>query len=72
MAREPNDIASRVHVERDSLGAQSEGHGVVAAGVQREGDLAALAEAGGGVGGGGLEEVGWSCLGSTGFGEGVC
>lgn len=42
VAGEPNDVASGVHVERDGLGAEGEGQAVVAAGVQRKGDLKAV------------------------------
>lgn len=69
VAGKPDEVAAGVHVERDGLGgigAEGEGESVVAAGGEREGDLAAVVgagvaaevvEAGGGAGGGGFEEV---------------
>jgi hypothetical protein len=73
LAREPNDVASGVHVKGDLLGrvrADGEGEGVVAAGRKRQRDLAVTVKARGGASGGGFEEVVGSV--EMGFGEGVC
>ena len=59
-AREPHEVAAGVHVDRHGLRrvrADPEGQSVVAAGGKWEGDLPVAAEAGGGTGGGGLEQV---------------
>lgn len=77
MAGEPNDVASGVHVKGNSLGAQSKGKGIIAAGIKWKRDLAAVwlffvvaVETGGGVGGGGFEKVRSGV--ELGFGEGMC
>lgn len=79
MAGEPNDVASGVHVKGNSLGAQSKGKGIIAAGIKWKRDLAAVwlwlffvvaVETGGRVGGGGFEKVRSGV--ELGFGKGVC
>lgn len=57
MAREPNDVASSIHVEGNSLRAKGKGERVITSWSEREGDLTVVVEASGGASGGGFEEL---------------